>query len=254
MPVDFHDPAHARTYSDRDVDSSWDEAVAGFLDPRGCSVIDVGCGGGLYGRAWLRLGAVTVTGVDSSAPILEAARTGAPAGLRLDLGDAAATGLPAGSADIVFARALVHHVADLTAVATEAHRLLRPGGHVLVQDRTMEDVHQPGTTEHPRGWLFEVFPRLLQVEAARRPDDDGVRAALAAAGFDPPAVRSAWEVRRRYDDREMYLAEIATRTGRSILHELDDDEIADLVAGLRRRLPPGPLLERDRWTLWCAAR
>jgi hypothetical protein len=123
----------------------------------------------------------------------------------------------------------------------------------IVQDRTMDDVDQPGTTDHPRGWLFEVFPRLRQVEAARRPDDDGLRAALAAAGFETPTVRSVWEVRRRYDDREDYLAEIAARTGRSILHGLDDDEVARLVAELRRRTPPGPMVERDRWTLWCAA-
>ena len=34
-----------------------------------------------------------------------------------------------------------------------------------------------------------------------------------------------WEVRRRYPDREHYLAEIAARTGRSILHELADAEM-----------------------------
>ncbi|WP_432534482.1 class I SAM-dependent methyltransferase [Kineococcus arenarius] len=254
MPVDFHDPGNARTYSDRDADSSWNQAVTSLLDPRGHTVIDIGCGGGTYARAWLRLGAEVVTGVDSSAPILDAARSDAPPGLQLHLGDAAATGLPADGADIVFARALVHHVRDLGAVVLEAHRLLRPGGHYLVQDRTMDDVDQPGSVEHPRGWLFEVFPRLRQVEAARRPDHAGVHTALTAAGFDTPTVHTVWEVRRRYDDRETYLAEIAARTGRSILHELDDDELAHLVAELHRRLPVGPVLERDRWTLWCAVR
>lgn len=60
------------------------------------------------------------------------------------------------------------------------------------------------------------------------------------------------EVRRRYADREDYLAEIAARTGRSILHELSDPEPAELVAELRRRIPDGPLVEQDRWTLWRA--
>lgn len=254
MPVDFHDPVNSGMYSGRDADASWDQAIIGALDPRGRDVIDVGCGGGIYSRAWLRLGARTVTGVDSSAPILDAARATAPPGLRLHLGDASATGLPSGSADVVFTRALVHHVPDLTAVAVEAHRLSRPGGCSLVQDRTMDDVDQPGTAEHPRGWFFDVFPRLRDVEAARRPTSEGLRAALVAAGFSEPTVSTAWEVRRRYDDRETYLAEVTSRTGRSILHELNDDELHHLVAELRQRLPRGPVLERDRWTLWCAPR
>jgi hypothetical protein len=57
-------------------------------------------------------------------------------------------------------------------------------------------------------------------------------------------------VRRRYTDREDYLAEIAQRTGRSILHELSDAELEHLVGELRGRLPEGPVVEQDRWTLW----
>jgi SAM-dependent methyltransferase len=169
-------------------------------------------------------------------------------------GDAAATGLPDGVADIVFARALVHHVPDRVPVAAEARRLLRPGGRYLVQDRTPDDVAQPGSPTNPRGWFFTVFPRLLDAEAGRRPTAQGLSADLADGGLGEVGVTSLVEVRRRYPDREAYLAEIATRTGRSILHELDDDELAHLVAELRLRLPGGPLVEQDRWTLWTATR
>lgn len=254
MPIDFHDPANARTYSDREADATWLDAVTALLDPRGRTVVDLGCGGGTYARAWLDAGATAVIGVDSSAPILDAARRDAPAGLTLHRGDAAATGLPDACADVVAARALVHHVPEPGAVVAEAHRLLRRGGHVLVQDRTMDDVDRPGGREHPRGWFFDVFPRLRDVEASRRPDDRALRAALAAAGFASPSVRTLWEVRRRYVDREDYLSDVATRRGRSILHELDDDEVAHLVAELRGRLAAGPVVERDRWTLWSARR
>jgi SAM-dependent methyltransferase len=145
-------------------------------------------------------------------------------------------------------------VPDLGAVAAEAARVLRPGGILLIQDRTPEDVTQPGSATHPRGWLFEIFPRLLEVENGRRPTADAVSGTLAAAGFEDVSTTSLWEVRRRYADRDHYLAEIASRTGRSILHELDDAELAELVAELRRRLPAGPLVEQDRWTLWRAVR
>ncbi|TYP82724.1 class I SAM-dependent methyltransferase [Blastococcus xanthinilyticus] len=252
MPIDFHDAANRRTYSGRTADPSWAHAMPGLVDPAGAVVVDVGCGGGTYTRAWHDLGAARVVGVDSSAPILDAARDshGDLPGVEFHPGDAAATGLPAGAADVVFARALVHHVPDLTAVAREAARLLRPGGTYLVQDRTPEDVALPGSPTHPRGWLFEVFPRLLAVEVARRPTSSAVAEAFRAAGLDDIGSTSLWETRRRYRDREDYLAEVGQRTGRSILHELGDDELGHLVDQLRHRLPEGPLVEADRWTIW----
>ena len=256
MGIDFHDTANRLTYSGREADGSWRDAVVGLADPTGADVVDVGCGGGTYTRAWHDLGAATVTGVDFSAPILDAARAshGDLPGVSFRLGDAAATGLPDGCADVVFARALVHHVADLGGVVAEAARLVRPRGTLLIQDRTPDDVARPGSGDHPRGWLFEVHPRLLDVEAARRPTDAVVSAALASAGFGGVTAVALDEVRRRYPDREDYLAEIAGRTGRSILHELDDDELGQLVDELHRRLPVGPLVERDRWTLWRGTR
>ena len=256
MPIDFRDPANSRTYSDREADVSWREAVLGLVDPVGADVVDIGCGGGTYLRAWHELGAATVTGVDSSGPILDEARAGHRdlPGVAFKRGDAADTGLPDGCADVVFERALVHHVPDLGAVATEAARLLRPGGILLIQDRTPEDVAQPGSATHPRGRLFEIFPRLLEVENGRRPTAGALSGAVAAAGFEDLSTTSLWEVRRRYADREDYLAEIASRTGRSILHELDDAELSRLVQELRERLTEGPLVEQDRWTVWSARR
>jgi ubiquinone/menaquinone biosynthesis C-methylase UbiE len=254
MPIDFHDAVNRRTYSGREADGSWRAAILRLVEPVGADVVDVGCGGGTYTRAWSEMGAASVTGVDFSAPILEAARQshGNLPGVIFRQGDAAATGLADHCADVVFERALVHHVPDLAAVAIEAARLLRQGGIYLVQDRTPDDVAQPGSVTHPRGWLFDVFPRLRDVENARRPRAPLVSAALASAGFGTVTTASLWEVRRRYPDREEYLGEIASRTGRSILHELSDGELAHLVTQLRRRLPEGPLVEQDRWTLWCA--
>jgi SAM-dependent methyltransferase len=256
VPIDFHDPANQSTYSGRAADDSWREAVTQLVGPASGDVVDVGCGGGTYTRAWHELGAATVTGVDFSEPILEQARAehrDLP-GVTFRFGNAAATGLDDGSVDLVFERALIHHTPDLAAVAAEAARVLRPGGTFLIQDRTPDDVAQPGSPEHPRGWLFEVFPRLLDVENGRRPTGGLVSEALGAAGFAGVTSSSLWEVRRRYADREDYLDEIAQRTGRSILHELSDAELEHLVAELRARLPAGPVVERDRWTLWRAQR
>ena len=256
MPIDFSAAANRRSYSGREADGSWRDAVRGLVDPLGATVVDIGCGGGTYLRAWSELGAARVVGVDSSAPLLESARAdhGHLPGTEFHLGDAAATGLPGGTADVVFERALVHHIADLEPVVAEARRLLRPGGTYLVQDRTPDDVAVPGSAEHPRGWLFEIFPPLLDVERGRRHTTTAVTSALQRGGLTDVTTTSLWEVRRRYPSRDEYLSEIGTRTGRSILHELDDDELDHLVDELRRRLPDGPLDERDRWTIWSARR
>jgi trans-aconitate methyltransferase len=72
--IDFRDPTNRRTYSGREANASWRAAVAALVDPVSADVVDIGCGGGTYTRAWHELGAATVTGVDFSAPILAAAR------------------------------------------------------------------------------------------------------------------------------------------------------------------------------------
>lgn len=254
MPIDFHAPSNRHTYAGRAADESWRRAMREITDPAGLDVVDVGCGGGTYSQAWLDLGAARVTGVDFSAEMLAAA-TEAAAGeerLRFVQGDATATGLPDGAADVVFARALIHHVADHGAFAREARRLLRPGGLCIVQDRTADDVRRPGSPSHPRGWFFERFPRLLDVELGRRPQAAALAGELRGAGFADVSVRSLWEVRQVHPDREAFLAEISERRGRSLLHELDDEELEALVDHLRDRLPDEPVTDADRWTLWVA--
>jgi hypothetical protein len=91
---------------------------------------------------------------------------------------------------------------------------------------------------------------LLDVEKARRHAAATIVSALGGARFDRITHHELWEVRQRYVHPEDYLTDVRRRTGRSILHELSDAELDQLVTELRRRLPDGPVTERDRWTLW----
>ena len=74
MPIDFADPANRRTYSGREADATWADLGGQLVDPAGAVVVDIGCGGGTYTRAWSDLGARRVIGVDASAPQLDSAR------------------------------------------------------------------------------------------------------------------------------------------------------------------------------------
>lgn len=251
MAIDFSAPSNARAYSGREAHDSWVEAMSRLVDPARRDVVDIGCGGGIYTRQWLNLGASSVTGVDSSAAILAAAAEDVhDARAKFVLGDAAATNLAENSADVVFSRAVVHHLQDLSAFAAEAVRIARPGGRVIVQDRTMDDVLQPASAEHFRGHFFQLFPQLLEVERARRPETQSVAQALRGAGGTQVRVQHLWEVRQAHKTVDHLLSDIRSRKGRSILHELDDAELESLIVHLKHELPPSCIQETDRWTLW----
>ncbi|MGE4080518.1 MAG: class I SAM-dependent methyltransferase [Reyranella sp.] len=255
MSIDLHAQSNRLANNGRHATPGWGDAMREIVDPVGKRVADVGCGGGIYSLGWHELGAISVVGVDFSEQMVAAAReqSAGLSDISFHRGEATATGLPAHSADIVFERALIHHLPSYDACFAEARRVLVPGGTLIVQDRTPEDVALPGTSEHLRGYFFECFPRLLTVEKARRPSDAAVRGALGAAGFRVIESRSLWEVRKTYASRDLLREDLAARTGRSILHDLDDRELETLIAYVEARLPAnGPIVERDRWTAWSA--
>ncbi|MCO1338910.1 methyltransferase type 11 [Kocuria polaris] len=255
MAIDFDDERNKGTYATRSADREWAEFVREHVDLGGARVADVGCGGGIYSLAMLDAGAGHVVGIDGSAAMVDGAKAhaGERGALEFQVGDAAATGREDGEFDVVLQRALIHHVPDLDAVFAEARRILRPGGVLMVQDRTMEDVRRPGGPEHLRGYFFERYPRLLDVERERRPSAERVSAALEAAGFESGEPLTFDELRRTYASPVELEADIVSRAGRSILHELDDDELADLARFVVERLPGRRVVrEEDRWTLWVA--
>ncbi|MFS0554055.1 class I SAM-dependent methyltransferase [Brevibacillus sp. 179-C9.3 HS] len=255
MTIDFHAEKNELSYTGRTADNSWSETILSLVNPVGKNIVDIGSGGGIYSKAWAQLGAATVTGVDFSQVMVQAAKEHCaddPA-LSFVQGDARATGLPSHCADIVFARALIHHLPeqDLQAFFSEVIRLLAPGGICLIQDRTIEDVKKPASPTHFRGYFFTRFPRLLTVELARRPEDGAVQTAMKLAGLEQVDKSALWETRREYETWFDLEEDLLTRKGRSILHELTDDELADLVHTIRDHVTgQEKIKEQDCWSIW----
>jgi ubiquinone/menaquinone biosynthesis C-methylase UbiE len=257
MSIDFHAAQNRHAYAGRRADESWTEAIRGWLDPAGKRVADIGCGGGIYTRAWAEMGASAVVGVDFSEVMLEAAKETCRDCQNVTFlrGDALRTGMAGESTDVVFARALIHHLDELDGFFAEAARLLVPGGLAIVQDRTMEDVALPGSPTHLRGYFFARFPRLLELEKGRRPADADVREAMRTAGFRTIRTHVLWETRRVYPGWEELAQDLLQRTGRSILHALSDEELRALVDTMRKQFASdGAIVERDRWTIWIGAK
>ena len=103
--------------------------------------LDLGCGTGLDARAAAKRPEFkgVATGVDLSTGMIEAGEKlaqeeGVADRVLLRVGDAAMTGLPSGSMDVVVMHTLVSHVVDPAAVLREAARLLGQRGRILVFD------------------------------------------------------------------------------------------------------------------------
>lgn len=253
MGIDFHAEENGRSYIGRMADENWRKAILSRVHSAGKRVLDIGCGGGIYSKAWIGMGASSVIGVDFSEVMLAAARENCrhEDAISFQWGDALATGLEDKCADIVFARALIHHLRDMEAFFAEISRLLVPGGICIIQDRTLEDIQLPGSAEHIRGYFFERFPRLMEKERDRRPDDLSVRMAMNKNGLNHDDAWRVWEIRRVYDQWSALEADLLARTGRSLLHELSDKDLRGLVTYIKEKVAGRePITEQYRWTIW----
>lgn len=123
MQADAH-AADARVMLDRiGVGSGW-------------SCVDLGCGPrGITDLLSERVGATgRVIGVDRNEAFLAHARAGAAANVEYRHGDAASTGLPGETFDLVHMRFVAATTSDPRSLLREAVRLARPGGVVALQE------------------------------------------------------------------------------------------------------------------------
>lgn len=59
-----------------------------------------------------------------------------------------------------------------------------------------------------------------------------------------------WETRKKYSNFKQLELDLLNRTGRSILHEIDDDELIDLVSYIKHEVGhTQEIIEKDRWTI-----
>jgi 2-polyprenyl-6-hydroxyphenyl methylase/3-demethylubiquinone-9 3-methyltransferase len=103
-------------------------ALVPRADRTGAVLVDLGCGGGLLAPYVAELGYRHV-GVDLETASL---RLAAAHGIRAVRADVRAVPLSDGCADVVTAGEILEHVPDPSTVVSEACRLLRPGGTLVV--------------------------------------------------------------------------------------------------------------------------
>jgi 2-polyprenyl-3-methyl-5-hydroxy-6-metoxy-1,4-benzoquinol methylase len=94
----------------------------------GKSVLDAGCGVGMYVAAFARAGAIAY-GVDIEADRVKMAQSLAA---RIVAGSVEALPFAGEAFDVVFSHEVIEHVGDDVAAIREAARTVRPGGYVVV--------------------------------------------------------------------------------------------------------------------------
>jgi phosphoethanolamine N-methyltransferase len=158
----------------------------------GCSVLDIGCGLGAVDELLVgRHGARSVLGVDVDPGLLATMagrieRAGLAGRVTTLCVRPGPLPLAEGTFDVVFSKDAIVQIPDKAAVFADAHRLLRPGGHLIVSDWLRGG--SGGYSEE----MLEFF--RLEGIAYNMADRAETTAALARVGFIEIEARdrNAW--------------------------------------------------------------
>ena len=244
-----------KTLSTREADSTWMDLTKSLTQVKDCKVADIGCGEGIYCRAFAKLGASEVHGFDNCSANLSDAKIDSSEFENVHFHQTDATNLNVDdeSFDLVNIRSLLHHVPHMKVVLMEACRILKPGGRIIVQDRVPEDVLQPASPTHLRGYFFESIPRLVKLECENRFTELDIQSALLASGMRNLKTQKIEEVRNQYSSIEALNEDLRRRKSRSILQHLSNNELEQIINHIDQRLretnTQPPLVEVDRWTV-----
>jgi 2-polyprenyl-6-hydroxyphenyl methylase/3-demethylubiquinone-9 3-methyltransferase len=180
----------------------------------GLSVLDIGCGGGLFSEALAKAGAL-VTGVDPSPGVISvASQHAAKGGLSIDYRAQTAEALADRGAqfDMVCAMEVLEHVVDMPAFVATACRMVKPGGWFFAAtlNRTLKSFALAIVgAEYVLGWVpkgthqWEKFITPAELEDAI---EDAGLAAQARAGVVFQPLRNKWTVSRDTDVNYMMSA------------------------------------------------
>jgi len=255
MPIDFYDSKNQSTYASRTAEQKWIHTINQNVDIQDKEILDLGCGGGIYSKVFALSGAKHVTAMDFSQEMLNGAKENCRGlkNITFVRGNALDTKLREEAFDVLLERAVIHHIHDLRPCFQEAGKILKTKGKFIIQDRTPTDTSLPGSETHIRGYIFEKYPKLLKKEMSRRYSSQQVIQTLEETGFNLIKEIQYWEIRKKYKKFQELETDLLNRTGRSILYEISDDELVELVKFIKGKIiKQEEIIERDRWTIWIA--
>ena len=236
--MDYSDPdvayayAHGRGLTAAVLDG-WMAAVEGILPPRldGERVLDLGAGTGIFARAWSSWrGAQVIAAEPSQAMRLEMVLGGVPERVHVVGACAEDLPLPAGSIDVGWLSAVVHHFDDLERACLELRRVIRCPGVVLVRGLFADSAVPSGLRLLPGSQrALSGFPSTHEVAGA-----------FEAAGFE---FAGLWDVVDHGPTTVAHASEWIRRLRRAdtFLASLTDEEVDAGLVAMGERDPSEPL-------------
>jgi len=198
-------------------------------------VLEVGCGTGNYLIAIRELVGCSCWGSDPAREMLAQARARSEQ-VQLLQGKAERLEFPDGHFDLVFSVDVIHHVGDRGRSFREAWRVLRHGGRSC----TVTDSEWVIRNRQP---LAAYFPETIEVDLARYPRIEELRAGMQEAGFADVAeemVEFAYEVCDigPFQDKPF-----------SCLRLIQEDAFRRGIERMEQDLRAGPIAGISRYTL-----
>jgi ubiquinone/menaquinone biosynthesis C-methylase UbiE len=167
-------------YRTRDVIRRRELALAALDVQPADAVVDIGCGPGFYVAA-LAEQAASVVGIDPSASMLAVAARKAERRKNVTLVEGEAIPLPLedASMDRALSVQVFEYIADVPAALAEVHRILRPGGRLVLWDIDWTTLSWHADDAERMDRMIKGWDRHLVHPALPRT----LAAALRAAGF-----------------------------------------------------------------------
>lgn len=208
----------------QDVDGEIWRVLAGLVDWTGRDVVDIGCGDGFHLPRFART-ARRVVGVEPHPPLVRRAQArvaGLPA-VEVLAGSAQRLPLPDASVDVVHARTAYFFGPGCEPGLTEADRVLRPGGRLVIVDLDVR--HRPYGD-----WMLADLPNY---------DPREIDEFFVKLGFGTERVSTRWRFASRAQLSAVLRIEFSAAVAARALAEVPDLTVPVGYRLLHRAKPTG---------------
>lgn len=165
------------------------EYITNKINLDGCTVIDIGCGGGILSESMAKRGA-TVTGIDMNKSVIDVAKlhqheSGTKVHYHHTSAESFADEHPH-SFDVVTCLEMLEHVPDPEAIVRACAKLVKPGGHLFFST----------LNRNPKSYLFAILGAEYILKLLPKNTHDFSK-------FIRPSELNAWAIAAGLSTREM---------------------------------------------------